>query len=1003
MDSGALDLGPYGLLRVGTGTPKIHLPSLPSSRKVKQKLAFLPVLLAGRFVTVRRAEGSTMPDPHQLPRDPSTPGTVPEPDRVDLTSDFASPALAGSPSVAAATASIRSKAGRYEILEEIARDGMGVICRAIDTTLGREVAVKALQDRFAPSSGTARRFADEARITAQLQHPAIPPVHDYGTLPDGRPFLAMKLIKGSTLDDLLSQRADAAAERGRFVAVFEQVCQAVAYAHAHQVIHRDLKPSNIMVGAFGEVQVMDWGLAKVLTPAAIPAAADTDPGETVGATLIRGSDHGSDASFTQAGSILGTLAYMPPEQAVGEVAKIDRRSDVFGLGAILAVILTGTPPYAGTDAEAIRVMAIRGDLAACLAQLDRCGAEPELVALCKRCLAFAPAERPRDAGAVAKEVAALRAATEERARAAEKERAAAEVKAAEQRKRRRWQAAVAAACVLILALLGIGAWWLDRQAAEREKERAVAAERDWQEALAALAHAEDALAAGDLAATDLALAQAESRVAADGPADLVTLLATAKRSRDLVRDLREIDDLSWAPGNVSMADPPTMARHYRAVFDRYGLDVGGTDPDAAAEAVRASHVSAALIAGLSEWFSADPKGPHLRQLLDRLDPDANRATIRLAIHAGDEDRVRTLVKALDGSKVPAWFAASVGFHPMVPKEDGVRLMAAAWRAHPSDYVLAYRCSHRLWGTGEERIGEMLAWAKVAVALRPDSPFAHNQLGIAWRAKHEWGEAEASIRRAIELGRKYPRYAGPRVNLGNMLLEKGDLDGAEASYRAAMAIDPDDSTICFNMGLVYDRRGDLAEAEKWLRKAVADPTRKYFREVLDGIVQRRARQDALFAGRINPSYPAEAIELAEMAYRAPRHRYIQAVRFYSWAFATEPGLSEDDKNWHRYNAACVALRAAAGKDEEMTQVGMGQRSSLTSQARKWLRANLTRLTSQAKDPKRQQDVRNTLTHWKQDSDLAPVRDPASLAAMPSADRKAWQALWRDVDELLASIK
>jgi WD40 repeat protein len=259
----------------------------------------------------------------------------------------------------------------------------------------------------------------------------------------------MKLIKGRTLEELLRKRADPSADRGRFVAVFEQVCQAVAYAHVHQVIHRDLKPGNIMVGSFGEVQVMDWGLAKVLTGTAVPAAADTDLGETVGETRIRDSDaDGSDPSFTQAGSILGTLAYMPPEQAAGEIHKVDQRSDVFGLGAILKVILTGKPPYFDPDTEVVRVMAIRGDLAACLARLDGCGAEPELVALCKRCLAFAPADRPQDAQVVAKEVARFRAAAEERARAAEKERAAAEVKAAEQRKRRRWQAAGAALLVL---------------------------------------------------------------------------------------------------------------------------------------------------------------------------------------------------------------------------------------------------------------------------------------------------------------------------------------------------------------------------------------------------------------------------------------------------------------------------------------------------------------------------------------------------------------------------
>src|SRR5262245_25696389 len=140
---------------------------------------------------------------------------------------------------------------------------MGVVHRATDAVLGREVAVKVLQEKYDPDSGTARRFADEARITAQLQHPNIPAVHDLGTLPDGRPFLAMRLIKGDTLDDLLAARPDPGHDRGRFVAAFEQVCQALAYSHAHGVLHRDLKPANVMVGKFGEVQVMDWGLAKV--------------------------------------------------------------------------------------------------------------------------------------------------------------------------------------------------------------------------------------------------------------------------------------------------------------------------------------------------------------------------------------------------------------------------------------------------------------------------------------------------------------------------------------------------------------------------------------------------------------------------------------------------------------------------------------------------------------------------------------------------------------------
>jgi tetratricopeptide (TPR) repeat protein len=149
----------------------------------------------------------------------------------------------------------------YELLGEIGRGGMGVVYRARDAALDRDVAVKLLTEHYPADAPVVRRFLNEARITGQLQHPGIPAVHQVGTLPDGRPFLAMKLIKGSTLDDILRRRPDPSADRGRLLAVFEAICQAVGYAHAHGVLHRDLKPSNVMVGAFGEVQVMDWGLA----------------------------------------------------------------------------------------------------------------------------------------------------------------------------------------------------------------------------------------------------------------------------------------------------------------------------------------------------------------------------------------------------------------------------------------------------------------------------------------------------------------------------------------------------------------------------------------------------------------------------------------------------------------------------------------------------------------------------------------------------------------------
>src|SRR5262249_20801752 len=148
--------------------------------------------------------------------------------------------------------------------EEVARGGMGCVLRAHDPELERPLAVKVLLARHRDDVQMERRFLEEARGTGQLQHPAIPPGHEVGQLADGRPVLASKRIQRTTLADLLKEREGPAEELPRWLAAFAQVCQGVAYAHSRGVIHRDLKPANIMVGAFGEVQVMDWGLAKTL-------------------------------------------------------------------------------------------------------------------------------------------------------------------------------------------------------------------------------------------------------------------------------------------------------------------------------------------------------------------------------------------------------------------------------------------------------------------------------------------------------------------------------------------------------------------------------------------------------------------------------------------------------------------------------------------------------------------------------------------------------------------
>ncbi|MFO0956321.1 MAG: serine/threonine-protein kinase [Isosphaeraceae bacterium] len=232
--------------------------------------------------------------------------------------------------------------GRYEVAGELARGGIGVVLKGRDRDLGREVALKVLRAEHANNPAMVRRLVEEAQIGGQLQHPGILPVYELGLDSARRPFFAMKLVRGRTLAALLDEREALDADQGRFLAIFEAICQAVAYAHARGVIHRDLKPSNVMVGAFGEVQVVDWGLAKVLARGG-PNSTGPDSGPTAVATVRSGDTD----SRSEAGSILGTPSYMPPEQARGEVDSLDERSDVFSLGAILCEILTGLPLCGG--------------------------------------------------------------------------------------------------------------------------------------------------------------------------------------------------------------------------------------------------------------------------------------------------------------------------------------------------------------------------------------------------------------------------------------------------------------------------------------------------------------------------------------------------------------------------------------------------------------------------------------------------------------------------------
>ena len=337
-------------------------------------------------------------------------GDIPRTNAPGVATDLRSPdpafAATMTPEVASARVSAGTSTlttehpGRYVRQDEIGRGGMGRVVSVKDTHLGREVALKELLDQSGPgndamSIGSAARFLREARITGQLEHPGIVPVHELGQRADGTIYYTMKRIRGRSLASVLKEKTTLA-ERLTLLSVFRNVCEAVAYAHSRGIVHRDLKPDNVMVGEFGDTLVVDWGLAKV--------RGEVESGRFVkksGAARIEASD---DAARTLDGHAIGTPAYMSPEQARGELGSIDERADVWGLGTILFEILAGRPPYAGTSALGVlakvlddpppRVREVAPD------------APAELAAVVDRALMRDPSSRYPNAGELSKEIGA---------------------------------------------------------------------------------------------------------------------------------------------------------------------------------------------------------------------------------------------------------------------------------------------------------------------------------------------------------------------------------------------------------------------------------------------------------------------------------------------------------------------------------------------------------------------------------------------------------------------
>lgn len=737
-------------------------------------------------------------------------------------------------------------AGKYQIHKEIARGGIGVIMGGRDDELGRRVAVKVLQDRHLQSPNVVRRFIEEAQIGGQLQHPGIVPVYELG-LHDGLPFFAMKLIKGRTLANLLEERPPGDLQLPRFLGIFESVCHTVAYAHARGVIHRDLKPANIMVGQFGEVQVVDWGMAKVLN--AEEAAAKSDEGvSTVRSAAANGDSESLD------GSVIGTPAYMPPEQARGETEFLDERSDVFGIGAILCQILTGQPPFVGPTDQAL-LDAAMGEIEDALRRLRSCGADEEVVTLALQCLAEQPEDRPATARVVVDRISAYRGGVERRAEEAK-------VLAAEARGRARSTITLAGAAV-VLVLVVAGAWtYIRTEAAHREVVAngrvdklladvdAAAAEAraaGWQE-LDKWTHAEELAvrAVADAGLDDVEgsrLARAESQMASirSGKAEAGAEAERRAVDRELLRRLELVripQDEGFTLSGWEAGDVRRQAVAYRLLFKAYCGDreLQLMTVDGAVALLR-GNIAHQLAGAIDLWrvsmlrcnqtgagIEAEDIG-FLRRLADRLDEDegdAWRRELRALLGGLPDSRGDLLALAdktlIDGLTVPSVTLLAEGLILAGEEARARSVYAEGQHRYPEDFGISFRLG--VLAARQNDWADAATRFRVSRALRPDLVPPRHMLGFMLSLTGQEKEAAGVF---LDLLRDDPRNAHFAYHLGAILFELDRLDESVRWLELARDEDSDSALIKVVLERSHAKREGRPMSLDLLRAAVrSDP-------------------------------------------------------------------------------------------------------------------------------------------------------------------------------------
>jgi tetratricopeptide (TPR) repeat protein/tRNA A-37 threonylcarbamoyl transferase component Bud32 len=846
-------------------------------------------------------------------------------------------------STAAYTPQVRE---RYTLTRLHARGGIGQVWLARDGDLGREVALKELRPGREESALAWQRFVAEAQITGQLEHPGIVPVYEL-VKPSGErtAFYTMRFLRGRTLSRA-ARAFHKRRSRGRsgnldqfaLLNAFVGVCNAVAYAHSRGVIHRDLKGDNVVLGDFGEAVVLDWGLAKVLGR---PEGESPAPPVAVDLAGGRGA--------TVEGQVLGTPAYMAPEQARGRLDQITERTDVYGLGTILYEILTGVAPFRGDDTQEL-LRQVREEEPP--RPREVVPAPPALEAICLKAMSKRPADRYPAAGELAADV--------QRWLADEPVTAYREpVHRRVVRWGRQHPALVAAAAVLLLAVAAGGLWLkYDRDA------RVALAARDaaLREGMvhAELQGAGQQLRRGDLDKAREAVERAQDRLVG-GPGDLQQQVRQARGDLDMVVRLEEV--LLLETFTAGKHENTAADAAYAAAFQTYGLDLATLEAAAAADRIQASSIREQLVIALDDWIFVKPRGDaagreRLLAVVRLADTDAWRQRLRDPARQKDRPALEELARSQEVAGQPPSILVHLGKYlaQVGGWSAAVEVLGQAQRRFPGDFWVNYSLAMSLNEQKPARPAQAIGFFRAALAIRPQSRIAHFSLARALLNEQLTAEAVAHFRQADLLAGGGGRSFDALVRMGDQLIREGEYSRAAGYFQAAREL--------------------LAE-EDTRREAVQALIRN-----AEHLVQLEGRVQAVARGAAPPESPDDKVLLAFIAQQKSR-LYATSARLYREAFAARPQLAEDMQRQIRYNAACAAALSGVGQGDDAAVLDGPARAAWRKQALAWLRADLEfwAKTVRGGPPQARLAARATLLHWQEDPDFAGDPTHAALQKLP----------------------